>query len=205
MITEPADGVYDITCIETDGPPGRIRAYLTEDGTLVDTGLPESTDALLSGIEETGIDPERVAITHLHPDHIGGIEAVLDHYDAELLLPAGADTDETPPADRFYGDGDAVGPFEAVHMPGHIGHQHALVATEDDYAVLADALSGADQRGLSGGFHLPPGRFTEDLRQAEQSLDALLDYEFDVGLVFHGASVLADASAKIERYALAGA
>jgi glyoxylase-like metal-dependent hydrolase (beta-lactamase superfamily II) len=200
--TEILDGVHDITCTEVDGAPGRIRAYLTADGTLIDTGLPDSTAALLDGIAATGIDPERVVITHMHPDHIGGIEAVLDSYDADLYLPVGADPEETPPVDHFYGDGDTVGRFEAVHMPGHVGHQHALIATDDDYAILADAVSGADQRGLSGGFHLPPEKFTEDLGQAERSLEKLTDYEFDAGLVFHGSSVLSEASAKLDRYVL---
>jgi glyoxylase-like metal-dependent hydrolase (beta-lactamase superfamily II) len=202
MPTEILDGVYDITCTEVDGAPGRIRAYLTDGGTLVDTGLPDSTTALLDGIDATGIDLERVVITHMHPDHTGGIDAVLGSYDADLYLPVGADPEETPPVDHFYSDGDTVGPFEAVHVPGHVGHQHALIATDDDYAILADAVSGADQRGLAGGFHLPPEKFTQDLGQAERSLEKLRAYEFDAGLVFHGSSVLSEASATLDRYVL---
>ena len=202
MVTEPVDGVYDITCMETGRDSGRVRAFLTDDGTLVDTGLPDSTDALLDGIDETDVDVDRVVITHTDPDHVGGIDAVVDTHGAAVYLPVGADPDHAPAVERFYGDGDEVGPFEAVHMPGHRGHQHALVAEPDGYTVLADALSGADQRGLSGGFHLPPGKFTDDLNRAEESLENLLDYEFDAGLVFHGSSVLEDASETLERYVL---
>ncbi|MDZ7745729.1 MAG: MBL fold metallo-hydrolase [Halobacteriales archaeon] len=202
MATEPTDGVYELLCRGDPNAFDRIRAYLTADGTLVDTGLPNTIDTLLAEIEAVGVDPGRVVITHMHGDHIGGIEAVLDGYDADLFLPVGADSDETPPVDHFYGEGDTVGPFEAVHVPGHVGHQHALIATDDDYAILADALSGADQRGFSGGFHLPPGKFTQDLGQAEQSLETFLEYEFDTGLVFHGSNVLSGASEHIERYVL---
>jgi hydroxyacylglutathione hydrolase len=200
MVTEPTEGVYDITCTETE--TGRIRAYLTDDGTLVDTGLPDTTDALLDGISETGVAVERVVVTHADRDHVGGLDAVVEAHDPAVLLPVGADPEIAPRVDGFYGDGDEVGPFEAVHVPGHRGHQHALVATDGDYAVLADALSGADQRGLSGGFHLPPGKFTDDLNTAERSLEKLLDYEFDVGLVYHGSNVLEDAAEKLDRYVL---
>lgn len=198
MVTEPVDGVFDITC--TGEGVGRIRAYLTADGTLVDTGLPSTTDALLDGIEESGVAVERVVITHCDGDHIGGLEAVVEAHDPTVYLPEGAEPDEAPADAQRYGEGDELGPFEAVHMPGHRDHQHALVAEADDYAVLADALSGSDQRGLSGGFHLPPGTYTDDLNLAEESLEKLLDYEFEVGLVFHGTNVLEAASEKIDRY-----
>lgn len=202
MVTEPVEGVYDITC--TGSGVGRIRAYLTDDGTLVDTGLPDTTDALLDGIEETGVTPDRVVITHADGDHIGGLDAVVEAHDPDVYLPERSDPEGAPADATTYGDGDTVGPFEALHMPGHRDHQHALLAVDDDYAVLADALSGADQRGLSGGFHLPPGKFTDDLNEAERSLERLLDYEFEVGLVFHGTNVLEGASEKIRRYVMPG-
>lgn len=200
MVTEPIDGVYDITCTETE--TDRIRAYLTADGTLVDAGLPDTTDALLDGIAETGVAVKRLVVTHTDPDHIGGVGAVVESHDPAVLLPEGADADTVPQVDGRYTESDTVGPFEAVHVPGHRAHQHALIA--DDYAVLADALSGADQRGLSGGFHLPPGKFTDDLNEAERSLEKLLEYEFEVGLVFHGSNVLTAASATLDRYVLPG-
>ncbi|MFC7177700.1 MBL fold metallo-hydrolase [Halosegnis marinus] len=148
MVSEPTDGVFDITC--TGSGAGRIRAYLTADGTLVDTGLPDTTDALLDGIAETGVEVERVVVTHADGDHVGGLAAVVEAHDPEVYLPEGAAVEAAPDDATRYGDGDTVGPFEALHMPGHRDHQHALLAPDDGYAVLADALSGADQRGLSG-------------------------------------------------------
>lgn len=210
MPEEILDGVFDVTCTETD--TGRIRAFLFREprtdsnggtGTLVDTGLPDTTDALLDGIDATGIDVDHVAITHADRDHVGGLDAVVDAHDPDVYLPVGADPDVASEVDHFYGDGDAVGPFEAVHVPGHRGHQHALVDEQSGVAVLADALSGADQRGLPPGhFHLPPGKYTDDLNRAEASLERLLEFEFDAGLVFHGSSVLSGASEKLDRYVL---
>ncbi|WP_336361631.1 MBL fold metallo-hydrolase [Haladaptatus sp. ZSTT2] len=199
MPEEILDGVFDITCAGTG--QSRFRAFLFADGTLVDTGLADTTDALLDGIVQTGVEVERVAITHADRDHVGGLDAVIETHDPKVFLPVGADPDVAGEVDHYYGDGDTVGPFEAVHMPGHSDHHHVLIDEEAGIAVLADALFGSDQRGLPAGyFHLPPGQFTDDLNLAEESLEKLLDYEFEVGLVFHGSSVLEGASDRIAAY-----
>jgi glyoxylase-like metal-dependent hydrolase (beta-lactamase superfamily II) len=199
MPSELLDGVYDITCAETE--TGRIRAFLFADGTLVDCGIPEATDALLEGIEATGVEPRRLVLTHADRDHAGGFDAVVREHWVETWVPEGATpaTDYEP--DHRYGHGDEVGAFEAVHVPGHRSHQHALVDEAGGVAVLADAVSGSDQRGLPEGyFHLPPGVYTDDLHQAEASLDRLAGYEFDAGLVYHGSSVLSNAADKLRAY-----
>jgi glyoxylase-like metal-dependent hydrolase (beta-lactamase superfamily II) len=109
------------------------------------------------------------------------------------------ETDHDP--DHRYGDGDRIGRFTAVHTPGHEPENHALIDEDAGVAVLGDALSGADQRGLpTGYFLLPPAVYSQDLNLAEESLERLLAYEFDVGLVYHGSSVLEDARAKIDRF-----
>jgi len=199
MPTELLDGVYDITCAETG--TGRIRAFLFADGTLVDCGLPDTTDALFSGIEATGIEPRRLVVTHADVDHVGGFEAMVREHWVETWVPEGATLETAYEPDHRYGDGDAVGAFEAVHVPGHRDHQHALVDEAGGVAVLADAVSGADQRGLPAGyFHLPPGTYSEDLAQAESSLERLGTYEFDAGLVYHGSSVLKHAAETLEAY-----
>ena len=202
MPTEVADGVWDITCIVREGG-GRIRAYLVEDDvpTLVDTGLPNTTDALFEGIAEVGHEPERVVITHGDGDHVGGYDAVVDRYDVETHVPEQTDPEAAPDPDHRFGDGDTVGSFVAVHMPGHEPDNYALVDEARGVAILGDALSGADQRGLPQGyFHLPPAYHSKDLVQAEESLTKLQAYDFDVGLVFHGSSVLEGARDVLDAY-----
>lgn len=199
MPTEVLPGVYDITCAETD--IGRIRAFLFDDGTLVDCGLPDTTNALDDGIAETDIDVQRLVITHADPDHIGGYDAVVRNHWAETYVPEGAVIDTEFEPDNRYGDGDTIGPFEAVHTPGHCDHHHSLIDEERTVAVLGDALSGADQRGLPAGhFHLPPAVYSNDLNEAERSLSRLLEYEFDAGLVYHGSSVRSNARQMLEAY-----
>lgn len=201
MPTELVDGVHEI---ELSEDLGRLRSYLLTDGTptLFDTGYGDTGDALVSGIEAVGVPPERVVITHGDPDHTGGLDAVVDAFGVEVWLPddVSEKADHIVP-DRRYSDGDDIGRFEAVHLPGHTPGSSALIDEAAGVAVLGDALVGADWRGLPSGYLvLPPAGFSADLDAAERSLDKLLDYEFDVGLVYHGDSVTERASEKVRSY-----
>lgn len=200
MYTEFLPDVYDIT-VQND-ETARYRAFLVDvdSPTLVDTGLPDTTETLFETIDEIGVEPERVVITHGDVDHVGGLEAVRDRYSVRTFVPAGADIEDAL-VDERYGDGEEIGPFEAVHVLGHASEHHALIAEEDDFAVLGDAVFGADARGLPEGyFVLPTAFFSEDLAAADENLERLLEYEFDAGFVFHGSSVLSDASDKLASF-----
>jgi glyoxylase-like metal-dependent hydrolase (beta-lactamase superfamily II) len=202
MSIEVVDGVFDITS-KTEDSGKRYRVFLFRDGTptIVDTGLGETADAVIDAIDGLGITPERVIVTHGDGDHIGGFDALVDEYGLETWVPerTSADIDNEPT--HRYGDGDSIGSFTAVHVPGHEPDNHALIDESAGIAVMGDAVSGADQRGLPAGyFHLPPAFYSRDLNQAEESLERLLEYDFDVGLVFHGSSVTEDAREKLDRY-----
>lgn len=200
MVSEIAPDVYDIT-VHDDGN-GRYRAFFFDlpVPTLVDTGLASTTATLAAGIEEIGTEPERVVITHGDGDHIGGFEAVRARYDVETWVPAQTDVDNSL-VDRRYSSGDAIGPFSAVRVPGHTQDNHALIDEESGIAVLGDAVFGSDARGLPAGyFVLPTGFYSEDLLEADETLERLLEFDFDVGLVYHGSSVRSDASAKLSEF-----
>ncbi len=54
---------------------------------LVDTGPPESEDALLENMEELQVDDIDVLIvSHLHNDHTGGIKALCENYSVDNLI-----------------------------------------------------------------------------------------------------------------------
>ncbi|KTG10927.1 Zn-dependent hydrolase [Haloprofundus marisrubri] len=210
MPTELLSGVYDITVME--GTDRRLRAYLFDGSddsestpTLVDTGLAATTDRLFSRLDDLGVDPERVVITHGDGDHIGGLSAVIDRFDPEVFVPEQTDLADVEGVEESdvsrYGDGNELGPFEAVHVPGHEPDNHALVDAARGVVVAGDAVSGSDQRGLPEGYLiLPPAVFSDDLNEAEENLERLLEYEFDAVLVFHGSSVLEGGQKKLDRF-----
>lgn len=202
MATEIQPGVYDITT-RRDGNGRRYRVFLfdEEEPTLVDTGHAETTDTLVSELGDLGIEPERLLITHADGDHVGGVDAIADRYGVELFAPEGADVGSDVTPDVRFGDGERIGPFTAVHVPGHTSHHHAFVHEDRNVAVLGDAVFGSDLRGLPAGhFALPPAVYSADLNQADEALENLLPYEFEIALLYHGASVTEDAQVKLERF-----
>lgn len=201
MPTELVPGVHDIT-VRQDANERRYRVYLVEDDvpTLVDTGFADTTDRLFEGIEATGLEPERVIITHADPDHLEGLPDVVDRYEVETYVPERSTVEAVDP-DVGYEDGDRIGGFEAVYLPGHSDDHHALVDEDRGYLIAGDAVSGADLRGFPEGYLLPHAAvYAQDLKQAELSLDRLLEYDFDAALVFHGSSVTEGAGDVLERY-----
>jgi glyoxylase-like metal-dependent hydrolase (beta-lactamase superfamily II) len=78
---------------------GAVNAFVLEDNglTLIDTGLPGSTDQLFAALRQAGKDPadlKRIILTHLHADHSGNAAEIqrrtnarvyAHHADASLL------------------------------------------------------------------------------------------------------------------------
>lgn len=220
-VTEIVPDVYDITWQAADEGPELMQGYRWrsflfdfEDAppTLVDTSKGERVHVLIDAIDSTGISPERLLVTHRHSDHVGGIDAIVDRYGVETWVPEKDNPYEvdrvnvTTPPDHVYGDGETIDPFTAVHVPGHTPGNSVFVDESAGIAVLGDAVSGADRRGLPAGYLIHPPQSThvlqspQDVVDAEENLVKLLDYDFEVGLVFHGSSVLEGASEKLYRY-----
>ncbi|WP_246987382.1 MBL fold metallo-hydrolase [Halorientalis marina] len=202
MPTEIVDGVHDLT-VRDDEHGRRYRAYLVDDDVpaLFDAGFADTTDALFDEIAATGLTPERLVLTHGDPDHVGGYDAVVDRYDVETYVPEQTDLSTDHDATHRYADGDGIGGFEAIHVPGHAPDHHALVNEETGVLIAGDALSGADLRGFPPGYLLPHAAvYAEDMKRAELNLDRLLAYEFDAALVYHGTAVTEDARAVLDRY-----
>jgi len=199
-ITEVAPDVYDLTL---ERGAARYRAFLVDgaDPTLVDCGFDRTTDALFDRLDALDVTPERLVVTHVHPDHAGGFDAVVDRYDPTTYVPSESTHDFAHRPDHRYDHGDTVGPFEAVHVPGHTDDNYALVDESRAVAVVGDAAIGADWRGLPAGyFVLVEGIYSTDLRAAERNLERLQSYDFEIGLVFHGSHVLADAREKLDAF-----
>lgn len=72
----------DVNGIEL-GLEGTVAAYLVDDErpAIIETGMAESTERLIEGIRDLGVDPatvEHVVPGHAHLDHAGGARALLE-------------------------------------------------------------------------------------------------------------------------------
>ncbi|MEU7305332.1 MBL fold metallo-hydrolase [Streptomyces sp. NPDC007206] len=78
----PAPGDIHIATTKTN------NAYLIDDDdglTLVDVGSGKAVDLLLRTMTELGrdpADPNRIVLTHAHPDHVKGATALREHTSA---------------------------------------------------------------------------------------------------------------------------
>jgi glyoxylase-like metal-dependent hydrolase (beta-lactamase superfamily II) len=148
---------------------GTVNAFLVDedDGlTLIDTTMdPGAAKAILAAAERHGRPIVRIAITHAHQDHIGGLdslaaqlpdaEGLIGTRDAKLLakdmtpepgepedakLRGGYSGAKTKPT-RTLEPGDRVGSLEVIAAPGHTPGQVAYLDTRDRTLFAADAYS----------------------------------------------------------------
>ena len=146
---------------------GVVNTYLLEeeDGlTVIDTMLPGSTKAILSGADAHGIPIVRILLTHAHGDHIGSLDALHEAVpDAEVIISArdarllrkDMSLDPGEPVDKLSGSypgakteptrtiepGERVGSLEAIAAPGHTPGHLAFLDTRDGTLFCADAYS----------------------------------------------------------------
>lgn len=220
-VNEIRPDVYDITWQGPDEGPEimqgyRLRTFLfdfdDDKPTLIDTCKSARVDTLFDCIDHIGVEPQRLIITHNHPDHVEAFDDVVERYGVETWVPEEDELTSVDrlsvrsPADNLYTHGESIGRFTAVHVPGHTPGNSVVIEEEQGIAVMGDTMSGSDRRGLPKGYLIQPPQSTHVNRPAQAVVDAeenlvrLLDYEFDTALVFHGSSVMRDASAKLDRY-----
>ena len=143
-----------------------INCYLVreDDGlTLIDSTMGSPATDVAAVAAELGLKLRRLALTHAHADHVGGVGGIREQFagvevsigarDARLLAgdrrldPAepqvpikGYFTDADWKPDRLLTAGDRVGSLEVVPAPGHTPGQIAFLDLRDRSLVAGDAL-----------------------------------------------------------------
>jgi len=149
---------------------GIVNAFLVEeeDGlTLVDTtiGGGRAAKAILAAAAELNRPIVRIALTHAHQDHIGGLDALaaqlpgvevaISARDARLLAKNTTTDPGEPPEAKLRGSypgaktqptrmlsaGDRVGSLEVIAAPGHTPGHVAFLDTRDNTLIAGDAFS----------------------------------------------------------------
>lgn len=153
-----------------------MNCYLVveDDGiTLVDSTMSSPADDVAALIKTLGKELRRVALTHAHGDHVGGVAGVRQRFggveisigarDAPILagdktlLPGEPQTkikgffvnvDWKP--DRLLKPGDRVGSLEVVAAPGHTPGHVAFLDVRDRALIAGDAFQTRGGIAVSG-------------------------------------------------------
>jgi len=146
----------------------------TNKGVVIDPG--GDLDVIQAAIRETGIDVEKIVLTHGHIDHAGGADELRERLGVEVIGPHEADRfllDTLEQTGRGYGivgarnlvpdawlnEGDelSVGNqvFEVRHCPGHSPGSVAFINHAHKVAIVGDVLfaGSVGRTDLPGGDH----------------------------------------------------
>jgi glyoxylase-like metal-dependent hydrolase (beta-lactamase superfamily II) len=195
---------------------------IEDDGlTLVDSTTSSPADDVATLAKQLGKDLRRVALTHAHGDHVGGVAGVRSRFpgvevsiserDATIL--AGDKTlRATEPQtdvkgyfvkvdwkpDRLLKPGDRVGSLEVVAAPGHTPGHVAFIDVRDRSLIAGDAFQTRGGIAVSGDLRLLfpfPAMATWNKQSALASAIALRALNASLLAVGHGDALSAPAAA----------
>jgi len=182
--------------------------YTSDELLIIDPGSPyeDEQEALSTCIDELMAEGRRVreiVLTHMHPDHVGGVNALLEHLGDQVKVAAHRLTAEpiaeSVRVDRFIEDGEVIklsgAPgihLRAMHTPGHArGH---LCFYEERTGTL---ISGDNIVGLGSVLIDPPEGNMRDYLQSLEQMRALPNPSVIFG--GHGPAI-ANPYAKLDEY-----
>ncbi|MDQ6919544.1 MAG: MBL fold metallo-hydrolase [Candidatus Dormibacteraeota bacterium] len=145
-----------------------------DDGlTLVDSTMSSPADEVAQVASELGLEVRRVALTHAHGDHVGGVTGVRERFpgvavsigerDARLLAGDTAPAPGEPPLaakgffvkvpwkpDQLLKPGDRVGSLEVIAAAGHTPGHVAFLDVRDRSLIAGDAFQTRGGIAVSG-------------------------------------------------------
>jgi len=189
-------------------PPDAVNTYFAE-GILFDSGMRSRGPGILRQL--AGRPVVTHALTHGHGDHQGssarvcqtlGIPLVCGAREADAIA-AGDVRSLCPPrivaqfvarnmagpacpVARRLVEGDMVGDFRVIDVPGHSPGHVAYWRERDRVLILGDVLTNISLVTFQTGLHQPPGIFTVNPAQNRQSARRLLDLGIEPALVCFG-------------------
>lgn len=169
--------------------------------TVVDPPSPWADEQarLLAALDRAGVEVDRILLTHHHPDHVGGVEALVAagaargrpisvYAHAETLARIGVEGIAVDVAEPWLTDDGA---FELHHTPGHAPGHLVIVDPRDRAAIVGDMVAG------TGTILIGPD--DGDLGEYLASLERMRTLRLTRLIPSHGPT-LVDADATLARY-----
>ncbi len=201
-VKQLADGLYQLSGF----PPNAINVYLIGD-VLVDAGTRHSGRRIFRQLQGQRVSAH--ALTHAHPDHQGASKEVCDelgiplwcgehdvhametgdfgqpkHWMNKVIVRAWAG----PPrqVDRALREGDEIGGFDVIEVPGHSAGHLAFWRQSDRVLVLGDVLNNMNVLTGVPGLHEPKEIFTIDPPRNRESARRIARLEPALACFGHG-------------------
>ena len=210
-----AEGVWQVALAPRNG----VNAWLVGD-VIVDAGTAGMGKRLAKAL--SGRDVAAHAITHAHPDHVGGSANVCRALGVPFWCPAGdadavragrsvpAESRLKPLLDRGRSfesvdvarelrEGDDVAGFRVIDVPGHSPGHVALWREDDRVLICGDVFFNFHLLTTRYGLRQPPGPLTVDREQNRASERRLAELEPNVVAFGHGPP-LHDAAPKLKEF-----
>jgi glyoxylase-like metal-dependent hydrolase (beta-lactamase superfamily II) len=183
---------------------------------LIDTGVADQSAKILEALGKAKVKPKdltTIFITHVHPDHVGGLAAIKKESPAKVAAsaieaefiskkrtydgPPGPQHQKHPgtPVDIILADGQMQDGLRVIHTPGHTRGSISLLDEAHSLLIAGDALR--NENGL-----MPMGdEYNVDPKQHRESIKKLTRFHFENVIVGHGAPMKGGASAKVAELA----
>jgi glyoxylase-like metal-dependent hydrolase (beta-lactamase superfamily II) len=230
-VKELADGVYSLG----HGKGGHVHAFLLDAGgelSLVDTLFEDDARLVLEALARLGRKPsdlKRIAITHGHRSHLGGVAALKREtgatvhahvWEADIvsgdrraqavsILPQQSlklipfqlglwlnrPRHHPCPVDEPLDEGDAFGPLQVLHAPGHSPGHLAFWWPERRFLIAGDGV--ATWPNLCAGW----SAFNLNHAQHRATLQRLAGLDAEIVGVGHGDPITSGAPDKVHALA----
>jgi hydroxyacylglutathione hydrolase len=130
---------------------------------------PAEAEPVLQAIEEQGLAPTAIWITHHHGDHTGGIEGILSRFGDLPVVCSERDKDRVPHANRTVKQGDrlefAGETAEVLFLPGHADGHIAFHFPRSGHLFAGDVLFGMSCGAVFDGSY---DQMCDSVRQVKQ-------------------------------------
>ena len=145
--------------------PFQENAYVVSEGAdciIIDPGFTSSElPALYDYLAAEGLTPTVILLTHSHPDHVCGLQALVARFGIAVQTPGGPNSClETADA------GAALYGFTVIKTPGHTPDSVCYYSEKDAVLFTGDTLFA----GTIGRTDLPGGNYDDEIRSIMEKL-----------------------------------